>query len=96
MTWLWILFPNSGPQLENIPWWGKNILTGGANIRLEGKFTKYKIYNNSGLGPHLFVKVPRPGDSEVTFSVFANIRLEGKFTKYKIYNNSENFRGRGP
>jgi len=22
------------------------------------------------LGPHLFVKVPRPGDSEVTFSVF--------------------------
>jgi len=23
-----------------------------------------------GLGPHLFVKVPRPGDSEVTFAVF--------------------------
>jgi len=23
-----------------------------------------------GLGAHLFVKVPRPGDSEVTFSVF--------------------------
>jgi len=23
-----------------------------------------------GLGTHLFVKVPRPGDSEVTFSVF--------------------------
>jgi len=23
-----------------------------------------------GLGPHLFVKVPRTGDSEVTFSVF--------------------------
>jgi len=23
-----------------------------------------------GLGPHLFVKVPRPGDSEVTFPVF--------------------------
>jgi len=24
------------------------------------------------LGIHLFVKVPRPGDSEVTFSVFAS------------------------
>jgi len=23
-----------------------------------------------GLGPHLFVKVPRPEDSEVTFSIF--------------------------
>jgi len=23
-----------------------------------------------GLGPHLFVKIPRPGDSEVTFAVF--------------------------
>jgi len=23
-----------------------------------------------GLGTHLFVKVPRPGDSEVTFAVF--------------------------
>jgi len=23
-----------------------------------------------GLGTHLFVQVPRPGDSEVTFSVF--------------------------
>jgi len=23
-----------------------------------------------GLGTHLFIKVPRPGDSEVTFSVF--------------------------
>jgi len=23
-----------------------------------------------GLGTHLFVKVPRPGDSEVTYSVF--------------------------
>jgi len=23
-----------------------------------------------GLGTHLFVKVPRPGDNEVTFSVF--------------------------
>jgi len=26
--------------------------------------------NTLGLGTHLFVKVPRPGDSEVTFSVF--------------------------
>jgi len=25
---------------------------------------------NLGLGTHLFVKVPSPGDSEVTFSVF--------------------------
>jgi len=25
---------------------------------------------NSGLGTHLFVKVPRPGHSEGTFSVF--------------------------
>jgi len=23
-----------------------------------------------GLGTHLFVKIPRPGDNEVTFSVF--------------------------
>jgi len=28
------------------------------------------IENIIGLGIHLFVKVPRPGDSEVTFSVF--------------------------
>jgi len=26
-----------------------------------------------GLGTHLFVKIPRPGDSEVTFSVFQSI-----------------------
>jgi len=26
-----------------------------------------------GLGTYLFVKVPRPGDSEVTFSVFESI-----------------------
>jgi len=26
------------------------------------------------LGTHLFVKVPRPGDSEVTFSVFESSR----------------------
>jgi len=26
--------------------------------------------NGIGLGPHLFAKVPRPGDIEVTFSVF--------------------------
>jgi len=25
-----------------------------------------------GLGPHLFVKVPRPGDSKASFSVFAS------------------------
>jgi len=30
-----------------------------------------------GLGTHLFVKVPRPGDSEVTFSVFES-RQAGK------------------
>jgi len=27
------------------------------------------FYSTIGLGPHLFVKVPRPGDSEMTFSV---------------------------
>jgi len=26
------------------------------------------MVRNEGLGTHLFVKVPRPGDSEVTFS----------------------------
>jgi len=26
--------------------------------------------HKNGLGPHLFVKVPRPGDSEVTFAVW--------------------------
>jgi len=38
----------STPQVENIPWRGKNIW-GGANERLEGqKYTKYnKIDNNS-------------------------------------------------
>jgi len=30
----------------------------------------FKRYTNLGLGTHLFVKVPRPGDSEVTFEVF--------------------------
>jgi len=36
-------------QLENIPWWDKNILRGGgANERLGGqKYTKHKISNNS-------------------------------------------------
>jgi len=28
------------------------------------------LYIGLGLGTHLFVKVPRSGDSEVTFSVF--------------------------
>jgi len=28
------------------------------------------FYVKIGLGTHLFVKVPRPGDSEVSFSVF--------------------------
>jgi len=26
--------------------------------------------NSIGIGSHLFIKVPRPGDNEVTFSVF--------------------------
>jgi len=31
------------------------------------------IYLGLGLGTHLFVKIPpRPGDSEVTFSVFVS------------------------
>jgi len=29
-----------------------------------------------GLGTHLFVKVPRPGDSEVTFSVFESLTTQ--------------------
>jgi len=29
-----------------------------------------KLKQGCGLGTHLFVKVPRPGDSEVTFSLF--------------------------
>jgi len=32
-----------------------------------------KFFHFLGLGPHLFVKVPRSGDSEVTFSVFESI-----------------------
>jgi len=36
-----------------------------------GRFFKRLLpLNFLGLGPHLFVKVPRPGDSEITFSVF--------------------------
>jgi len=38
-----------GPQLENIPWWSKNILMGrkGANVRLgRAKYTKYKKIRN--------------------------------------------------
>jgi len=31
---------------------------------------QYSSPNLIGLGNHLFLKVPRPGDSEVTFSVF--------------------------
>jgi len=30
-----------------------------------------------GLGPHLFVKVPRPGDSEMTFAVFESRKGRG-------------------
>jgi len=38
-------------------------------------YKQLKYFSNDrgdflGLGTHLFVKVPRPGDSEVTFSVF--------------------------
>jgi len=35
-----------------------------------GKVTYLSSYDLVGLGTHLFVKVPRPGDSEGTFSVF--------------------------
>jgi len=37
----------AAPQLENIPWWGKNILRRGANERLKGKNILNKINNNS-------------------------------------------------
>jgi len=30
----------------------------------------YLVLSRTRLSTHLFVKVPRPGDSEVTFSVF--------------------------
>jgi len=42
-------------QLENIPWWGKNILKGGgANERWGGKNKYNKINNNSeNSWPHL-------------------------------------------
>jgi len=33
-----------------------------------GRFTGF-VYRDK-IDPHLFVKVPRPGDSEVTFTVF--------------------------
>jgi len=37
----------AAPQLENIPWWGKNILRGGKRA-FGGKYTIYnKINNNS-------------------------------------------------
>jgi len=39
---------------------------GGATKKQDRKIAPFGL----GLGPHLFVKVPRPGDSEVTFSVF--------------------------
>jgi len=32
--------------------------------------SKYEINKTLGLGTHLFVNVPRPGDSKVAFSVF--------------------------
>jgi len=35
--------------------------------------------DSPGLGTHLFVKVPRPGDSEVTFSV---LESSGNSVKY--------------
>jgi len=34
------------------------------------KSTRRKLYGVAGSGTDLFVKVSRPGDSEVTFSVF--------------------------
>jgi len=34
-----------------------------------------------GLGTHLFVKVPRPGDSEVTFSVFESRYYQSNHSK---------------
>jgi len=37
-----------------------------------------------GLGPHLFVKVPRPGDSEVTFAVFESSFDHTRIPVYKI------------
>jgi len=37
---------------------------------LQSLFIAFCNWLRLGLGPHLFVKVPRPGDSEVTFAVF--------------------------
>jgi len=31
---------------------------------------RLNFQDHIGLGPHLFVKMPRPGDSEMTFAVF--------------------------
>jgi len=39
-------------------------------VTLHGFQAGLRSYTVIGLGSHLFVKVPRPGDSEVTFSVF--------------------------
>jgi len=35
------------------------------NFRKEIMFCGFELKINVGLGPHLFVKVPRPGDSKV-------------------------------
>jgi len=32
--------------------------------------SSFSLYTSLGLGTHLFDKVPRPGDSAVTFEVF--------------------------
>jgi len=43
------------------------------------RWTKFVIsFAELGLGTHLFVKVPRPGDSEVTFSVFESNSTLGR------------------
>jgi len=39
------------------------------NLTVEKVSKKNKNWNKKGLGTHLFVKVPRSGVSEVTFSV---------------------------
>jgi len=35
-------------------------------------------YSDKGIGTYLFVKVPRPGDSEVIFSVFESSLLSSE------------------
>jgi len=60
-----------GKVLVNLPWKKNQVMQNNIIQIMNFKFIRDNVTLTwLGLGPHLFDKVPRPGDSKVTFAVF--------------------------